>query len=174
MLVHYVYGADEPLKSGQVSTVKFNVTLTAEYPVIVSGLSKYDAYPDEENYCDIYADEDPQNYIIVSANRYMDVLTVPTTLSNMTVANTNVTTGVEGILTEVCGGVKLYPNPVSSSFTLEAPMIIGEVKILTIDGQLVKVVKDINETKATINVDELPQGMYLINTLGVVEIMIKH
>jgi hypothetical protein len=38
----------------------------------------------------------------------------------------------------------------------------------------VKVVKDINETKATINVDELPQGMYLINTLGVVEIMIKH
>jgi hypothetical protein len=104
----------------------------------------------------------------------MDVLTVPTTLSNMTVANTNVTTGVEGILTEVCGGVKLYPNPVSSSFTLEAPMIIGEVKILTIDGQLVKVVKDINETKATINVDELPQGMYLVNTLGVVEIMIKH
>ena len=174
MLVHYVYGADEPLKSGQVSTVKFNVTLTAEYPVIVSGLSKYDAYPDEENYCDIYADEDPQNYIIVNANRYMDVLTVPTTLSNMTVANTNVTTGVEGILTEVCGGVKLYPNPVSSSFTLEAPMIIGEVKILTIDGQLVKVVKDINETKATINVDELPQGMYLVNTLGVVEIMIKH
>ncbi len=173
MMVHYVYGANTPLTSDKVSTVKFDITLTAEYPVIASGLSKYGSYPDEENYCDIIADEAPETYAISSSNRYMDVLTVPTALSNMTVANTTITTGVEGILTEACGGVKLYPNPVISSFTLEAPMIINEVKIFAPDGQLVKVVKDINGTKAVINVDELPQGVYLVNTLGTVKTIIR-
>lgn len=171
LLIHNVYSADKPLTDA--STVNFDVTLTAEYPVIVSGPQISTAYPDEENLCEIIADQDPSTYVIVNSNRYMDVMTVPTALTNMTVANTKITTGVEGILTEACGGVKLYPNPVISSFTLEAPMIINEVKIFAPDGQLVKVVKDINGTKAVINVDELPQGVYLVNTLGTVKTIIR-
>ena len=147
--------------------------LQPEYPVIFSGSQISPAYPDEENLCEVIADQDPSTYVIVNSNRYMDVMTVPTALTNMTVANTKITTGVEGILTEACGGVKLYPNPVISSFTLEAPMIINEVKIFAPDGQLVKVVKDINDTKAVINVDELPQGVYLVNTLGTVKTIIR-
>ena len=82
-------------------------------------------------------------------------------------------TGVEGIITDVCGGWKLYPNPVGSKFTMEAPMTINVVKIFTMDGQLVKVVKGINATKASIDVNDLPQGMYIVNSLGIAKMMIK-
>ncbi|MBQ2839688.1 MAG: T9SS type A sorting domain-containing protein, partial [Muribaculaceae bacterium] len=81
--------------------------------------------------------------------------------------------GVEGIITNACGGWQLYPNPVGSAFTLHAPMIIGDVQIFSMDGQLVKVVKDVKDTTVKINVDELPQGVYIVNTLGVAKMMIK-
>ena len=103
----------------------------------------------------------------------MNVVSVPKALSHFNVDHTTTVTGVEGILTNAAGGVKLYPNPVGSVFTLQAPMAMGEVKIFTMDGQLVKVVKDINDTMVSINVDELPQGMYIVNTLGVAKMMIK-
>ena len=82
-------------------------------------------------------------------------------------------TGVEGIITDICGGVKLYPNPVGSTFTLEAPMVMNEVTIYTIDGQLVKGIKGVDVTKATINVDDLPKGVYVVHTLGIAQMMIK-
>ncbi|MBO5271842.1 MAG: T9SS type A sorting domain-containing protein [Muribaculaceae bacterium] len=165
MLVHYVYGANAPLASDEtaVSEIKFDVTLTAEYPIV--------------NYTGLNAGfmvaEDPTTYDIPLESGTMNVMTVPTPLSNMYVNSISVTTGVEGIITNAAGGVVLYPNPVGSTFTLQAPMAMGEVKIFTMEGQLVKVVKDINDTMVSINVDELPQGMYIVNTLGIAKIMIK-
>ena len=103
----------------------------------------------------------------------MSVMTVPTKLTNMYVTSTSVTTGVEGVITEACGGVKLYPNPVGSVLTLEASIPFDEVKIFTASGQLVMVVKDVNVTKANINVDMLPQGAYIVHTLGIAKMMIK-
>ena len=103
----------------------------------------------------------------------MNVMTVPTSLSDMYVNSAKVTTGVEGIITDAYGGIKLYPNPVVSTFTLEAPMTINVVKIFTSDGQLVKVVKGINDTKASINVEDLPRGIYIVNTLGIAKMMIR-
>ena len=163
MLVHYVHGANTPLASDEtaVSEIKFDVTLTAEYPII--------------NYTNSFAGiiiaENPNEYSI--SNGEMNVMTVPTPLTNMYVNNTTVTTGVEGIITNACGGWQLYPNPVGSAFTLHAPMIIGDVQIFSMDGQLVKVVKDVKDTTVKINVDELPQGVYIVNTLGVAKMMIK-
>ena len=165
MLVHYVYGANAPLASDEtaVSEIKFDVTLTAEYPIV--------------NYTGLNAGfmvaENPETYDIPLEGGTMNVMTVPTPLSNMYVNSASVTTGVEGILTNAAGGVMLYPNPVGSTFTLQAPMAMDEVAIFTMEGQLVKVVKDINDTMVSINVDELPQGMYIVNTLGIAKIMIK-
>ena len=165
MLVHYVYGANAPLTSDEtaVSEIKFDVTLTAEYPIV--------------NYTGLNAGfmvaENPETYDIPLEGGTMNVMTVPTPLSNMYVNNTTVTTGVEGIITNACGGWQLYPNPVGSAFTLHAPMIIGDVQIFSMDGQLVKVVKDVKDTTVKINVDELPQGVYIVTTLGVAKMMIK-
>ena len=166
MLIHYVHGSNAPLASTEeaVSNIKFDVTLTAEYPIV------YRADGDPAHFI---AAEDPSTYSLSLGSSAMDVMTVPTELTDMYVNTTSVTTGVEGILTNAAGGVVLYPNPVGSTFTLQAPMAMGEVKIFTMDGQLVKVVKDINDTMVSINVDELPQGMYIVNTLGVAKMMIK-
>ena len=163
MLVHYVYGANAPLASTEtsVSKIKFDVTLTAEYPVI--------------NYADknagILVAKDPATYSI--SNGEMNVMTVPTSFTNMYVNNTFVTTGVEDVLSNAVGEVKLYPNPVESVFTLQAPTEIGEVQIFSMDGQLVKEESDINDTIAKINVDELPNGIYYIKVLGETKIVIK-
>ena len=172
LLIHYVHGSNTSLVSNSatpalnetaVSDVKFDVTLTAEYPIV--------------NYVTINARimvaEDPTTYDIPLNNGAMSVMTVPTKLTNMYVTSTSVTTGVEGVITEACGGVKLYPNPVGSVLTLEASIPFDEVKIFTASGQLVMVVKDVNVTKANINVDMLPQGAYIVHTLGIAKMMIK-
>ena len=52
-------------------------------------------------------------------------------------------------------------------------MLINDVKIFSMDGQLVKVVKGVKDTTVKINVEELPQGVYIVNTLGVAKMMIK-
>lgn len=173
MMIHYVHGGNTSLVTNDasatsneiaVSEVKFDVTLTAEYPIV------YRAY-DKPAY--FKAAEDPSTYSLALGSSAMNVMTVPSSLSDMYVTSTTVTTGVEGILTEVCGGVKLYPNPVGSTFTLEAPMVMNEVTIYTIDGQLVKGIKGVDVTKATINVDDLPKGVYVVHTLGIAQMMIK-
>ena len=165
MLIHYVHGANTPLASTEeaVSKIKFDVTLTAEYPIV--------------NYSNLNAGimiaEDPATYDIPLDAGSMNVMTVPTQLSDMYVNTASVTTGVEGIITNACGGWQLYPNPVGSFVTIEAPMLINDVKIFSMDGQLVKVVKGVKDTTVKINVEELPQGVYIVNTLGVAKMMIK-
>ena len=173
MMIHYVHGSNSSLVTNEaspasnekaVSDIKFDVTLTAEYPIVVQ---------DPNRFSNVLMAEDPSKYQINSSTREMNVMTVPISLSDMYVNSAKVTTGVEGILTEVCGGVKFYPNPVGSTFTLEAPMVMNEVTICTIDGQLVKGIKGVDVTKATINVDDLPKGVYVVHTLGIAQMMIK-
>ena len=173
MMIHYVHGSNSSLVTNEaspasnekaVSDIKFDVTLTAEYPIVVH---------DPNHFSNVFIAEDPSKYQINSSTREMNVMTVPTSLSDMYVNSAKVTTGVEGIITDAYGGIKLYPNPVVSTFTLEAPMTINVVKIFTSDGQLVKVVKGINDTKASINVEDLPRGIYIVNTLGIAKMMIR-
>ena len=163
MNIHYVHGSDTKLSGEEaIASVKFDVTLTAEYPVVSFGNDSFGGF---------YYAEDPETYSMPRGE--MNVMTVPTSLTDMYVNTTSVTTGVEGILTNACGGWQLYPNPVGSFVTIEAPMLINDVKIFTMDGQLVKVVKGVKDTTVKINVEELPQGVYIVNTLGVAKMMIK-
>lgn len=163
MMIHYVYGGEEKLTADTYQTAKMSAQLTADYPVVVSPMLVVNQY-DEST---LYSME-----TATRATKTLEVVSVPNNISNFHV-DYFVTTGVEGIVTDACGGVQMYPNPVVNDFTLRAPMALNEVRIFTMDGQLVKVVKDITDTTATINVAELPQGMYLVNTLGMSQIMIK-
>ena len=167
MNIHYVHGSNTQLFGAEaIAKIKFDVTLTAEYPIVVAGTG-------DNEFCDLFAAEDPSTYKITGATRYMDVMTVPTQLTDLYMDQETVVTGVEGILTNACGGWQLYPNPVGSFVTIEAPMLINDVKIFSMDGQLVKVVKGVKDTTVKINVEELPQGVYIVNTLGVAKMMIK-
>ena len=169
MQVHYVWGGDRALtneKSDREST-STKVLMTADYPIIES-----------TNGATIIHDNtfDGSYYSLIPETNGGE------TRMNMVSAENHsgvyadyiaVVTGVEGIITDACGGIKIYPNPVGSTFTVQAPMAMNVVKIFSMDGQLVKEVKGVNATTATINVDELPQGMYIVNTLGIAKLMIK-
>ena len=173
MEVHYVWGGNRDLTNEESDRklVSTKVLMTADYPIIESTYgatiihNAVAAINDEDSYYTLIpetnAGETRMN-MVSSENHsgvYADYVAV--------------ITGVEGILTDACGGWNLYPNPVGSTFTLQAPMTIGKVKIFTMDGQLVKVVKDVNDSTAKINVEDLPQGMYIVNTLGIAKMMIK-
>ncbi len=169
MQVHYVWAGDRDLTNVQTDReqVSTKVLMTADYPIIESTYGAtiiHDATFDDSYYNLMVETEGGQTRMnmISSENNsgvYADYVTT--------------VTGVEGILTNACGGWQLYPNPVGSFVTIEAPMLINDVKIFSMDGQLVKVVKDVKDTTVKINVEELPQGVYIVNTLGVAKMMIK-
>lgn len=86
MRVHYVH-ADNGNSTIKNTDIKFNVTLTAEYPVMVSSSNS-----------SFFIAEDPSKYKSSNLDsKYIEVLTVPTTLSGVYVSNPNVTTGVEDV-----------------------------------------------------------------------------
>ncbi|MBQ7855115.1 MAG: T9SS type A sorting domain-containing protein [Muribaculaceae bacterium] len=174
MQVHYVWGGNRELTNVLTDreSTSTKMLMTADYPIIES---IYGATIIHNAVAAINDDEDSYYTLIEETNAGVTRMNMISSENHSGVYVDYVTTltGVEGILVNAAGGVKLYPNPVGSTFTLQAPMAMGEVKIFTMDGQLVKVVKDINDTMVSINVDELPQGMYIVNTLGVAKMMIK-
>lgn len=170
MQVHYVWGGNSELTDRKSTSTK--MLMTADYPIIES---IYGATVIHNAVAAINDDEGSYYTLIEETNAGETRMNMISSENHNGVYVDYVTTltGVEGILVNAAGGVKLYPNPVGSTFTLQAPMAMGEVRIFTTDGQLVKVVKDINDTMVSINVDELPQGMYIVSTLGVAKMMIK-
>ena len=175
MNIHYVWGGQEWVTTdAEKQAIKMNVILTADYPIIEGITLKINEYVADQNYSMVsnaVSTADIESETTPTITKSM--ITVPTTINNFTATHAPIVTGVEGIITEACGGVQLYPNPVESAFTLRAPMVLDEVRIFSMDGQLVKVVKGIDDTSAEINVAELSQGMYIVNTLGTSQIMIK-
>ena len=171
MQVHYVWAGDTELTNEEVDRKKVstNMLMTADYPIIESTYGAtiiHDATFDDTYYSLMAETEGGLTRMnMISSENH----------SNGGVFADYVTTvtGVEGILTNACGGWQLYPNPVGSFVTIEAPMLINDVKIFSMDGQLVKVVKGVKDTTVKINVEELPQGVYIVNTLGVAKMMIK-
>ena len=171
MNIHYVWGGDTwvaPNDEEGIKAIQMSALVSADYPVIEGITLKVNQYVDGKNYSMI-----SETATFAEPTVTMNVISIPSSLDHFYVEHATTVTGVEGILTNACGGWQLYPNPVGSVFTLQAPMTIGNVQIFTMDGQLVKVVKDVKDTTVKINVDELPQGVYIVNTLGVAKMMIK-
>ena len=70
---------------------------------------------------------------------------------------------VHGIDEETANVITIYPNPASETITILAPesLLSNNVKIFTISGQLVKS-KLINGSTTTINIDDIPSGVYFV------------
>lgn len=61
------------------------------------------------------------------------------------------------------GGLALFPNPVKNSLTLTGAVVGSEVCILSLDGAVVKSAV-VSDKTITIDVAELPQGLYLLKS----------
>ncbi len=70
---------------------------------------------------------------------------------------------VHGIDEETAGGITLYPNPASETITILTPESLTNrnIKIFSIAGQPVKSIL-INGSSSTINLDDIPSGLYFV------------
>lgn len=58
--------------------------------------------------------------------------------------------------------VDIYPNPTADMATVEANGIIRHIEILNMMGQQVYSARNINESNTTLNVGQLPKGIYMV------------
>ena len=171
--VHYVWAGNEKLTDRYQAEI--NWELSANYPVVICDepMIKVSTTANE----DIHDISAPQTRSR-SAVGGKDLVVITTTNSNYPVMvmdniveNNDIVTGVE----DVCDGdgtLRLFPNPANSMVTLQAPITITDVKIFTIDGQLVKEY-DANDTKVRLNVSDLNTGVYIVHAAGASTRLIK-
>ena len=107
-------------------------------------------------------------YVITAIDRTFDNKIV---MGDIIEAKDEITTGVEDV-NVAKGTLRLYPNPANSVVTLQAWTVLDDVKVFTIDGQLVKEFET-DDTKVKFNVSDLPAGVYIIHAAGATTRMIK-
>ena len=59
------------------------------------------------------------------------------------------------------GAVNVYPNPTNGAVNIEATEVITDIQLADVQGRVVKTANDKN-TRFTINVDDLANGMYFL------------
>ncbi len=159
--VHYVWAGNEKLPDGSTGDAKFNWELSANYPVIVydapllkvnSGYSGDGSYDISAPLTRSVAGYDMQ--MITTINQGVQTLIMDGFVELPTTGVENVGYG--------SGALRLFPNPANSIVTLQAPVTITDVRIFTVDGQLVKEF-EANDTKVRLNVSDLPSGVYIVN-----------
>jgi len=72
---------------------------------------------------------------------------------------------VAGINEHTFKGMAVYPNPVKDVLNLDATITIEKVEVYSITGQLVHS-QVINNQSASINLQQLSAGAYLVNITG--------
>ena len=168
--VHYVWAGSNPISV--TGDAVFDFELSANYPIVTM------ATPE------IKINETTVNgaYDLVLANP-LSRSTSGNDLIMITTVNNNYktlvmdgiietpTTGVEDV-GEGNGALRLFPNPANSVVTLQAPITITDVKIFSVDGQLLKEF-DADDTKVKINVSDLPTGVYIVHAAGSTTRLIK-
>ena len=168
--VHYVWAGNE--KIDDYSNAKINCEVNANYPVVIYNQPTI-------NVSTTYQDGayDISAPLTRSATNGKDLYVITANLSYQDlgmdglVEAEDVTTGLEDVALGN-GALRLYPNPAKSMVTLQAPITMTDVKIFTIDGQLVKEF-DANDTKVRLNVSDLNTGVYIIHAAGRTTRMIK-
>lgn len=168
--VHYVWAGSNPISV--TGDAVFDFELSANYPIVTM------ATPE------IKINETTVNgaYDLVLANP-LSRSTSGNDLIMITTVNNNYktlvmdgiietpTTGVEDV-NVAKGTLRLYPNPANGVVTLEAWTVLDDVKIFTIDGQLVKEFET-DDTKVKFNVSDLPTGVYIVHAAGSTTRLIK-
>ncbi len=170
--VHYVWAGNEKLTNK--ANAKIQWELSANYPVVIYDepiIKVSSTY--QEGVHDISAPltrnavSGKDMYVITTTNQnYRDL-----EMDGIIEVKDEITTGVEDV-NVARGTLRLYPNPANSVVTLEAWTVLDDVKVFTIDGQLVKEV-EADDTRVKFNVSDLPTGVYIIHAAGATTRMIK-
>lgn len=176
--VHYVWAGNE--KIGAVSDAPFEFELSANYPLVVS------KYVEDGNSVIIpqfminsYDQENGYNLVtpvtrgVSNGYDLMMITTVNEGYKSLQMDDVIETpmTGVEDVNYGE-GALRLYPNPANSIVTLQAPITMTDVKIFTIDGQLVKEF-DANDTHVKFDVSDFATGVYIVHAGGKTTRLVK-
>jgi len=71
--------------------------------------------------------------------------------------------GVQSIETS---GINIYPNPVSSSFSVNGITGINRVLIYDMLGKCIMMVDALGETSVDINIESVPNGIYQLQIIN--------
>ena len=171
--VHYVWAGNEKLTNRYDASIFWE--LSANYPMVIYDepmIKVSSTY--QEGVHDISAPltrnavGGKDMYVITAIDRTFDNKIV---MGDIIEVKDEITTGVEDV-NVAKGSLRLYPNPANSIVTLQAWTVLDDVKIFTIDGQLVKEF-DADDTKVKINVSDLPTGVYIVHAAGTTTRLIK-
>ena len=168
--VHYVWAGNE--KIDDYSNAKINCELNANYPVVIYNQPTINVSTTyQEGAYDISAPltrsaTNGKDLYVITANLAYENLGM-----DGLVEAQDITTGLEDVALGK-GTLRVYPNPATSMVTLQAPITITNVKIFTIDGQLVKEF-DADDTKVRFNVSDLNAGVYIIHAAETTTRLIK-
>lgn len=168
--VHYVWAGND--KIANKGNAEFGFELSANYPIVSVETPEFkiNEYPQSGAY--EFALVNPLSrstsgyelQMITTVNKEYKTLVMDGIIETPT-------TGVEDV-GEGNGALRLYPNPANSVVTLQAPITITDVKIFSVDGQLLKEF-DADDTKVKINVSDLPTGVYIVHAAGSTTRLIK-
>ena len=73
-----------------------------------------------------------------------------------------VDTSTTGINDYVVSSIKVYPNPVYNSLTVESGSIIYSIEVCDITGKVVKTMNKISRKYTTLNMEGLTKGLYFV------------
>lgn len=168
--VHYVWAGND--KIADTGDAEFGFELSANYPIVSVETPEFkiNEYPQSGAY--EFALVNPLSrstsgyelQMITAVNKDYKTLVMDGIIETPTTGVENVGTGN--------GALRLYPNPANSVVTLQAPITITDVKIFTVDGQLMKEF-DADDTQVKINVSDLPTGVYIVHAAGSTTRLIK-
>lgn len=172
--VHYVWAGNEKLTDKNSAEIQWE--LSANYPVVIYDepmIKVSSTY--KEGVHDISApltrnaSSGKDMYVITTVNQDSRYKTL--VMDEIIETKDEITTGVEDV-NVAKGTLRLYPNPANSVVTLEAWTVLDDVKVFTIDGQLVKEF-EADDTRVKFNVSDLPTGVYIIHAAGATTRLIK-
>lgn len=168
--VHYVWAGNNRI--ADTDDAEFGFELSANYPIVSVETPEFkiNEYPQSGAY--EFALVNPLSrstsgyelQMITTVNKDYKTLEMDGIIETPTTGVENVGVGN--------GALRLYPNPANSVVTLQAPITITDVKIFSVDGQLLKEF-DADDTKVKINVSDLPTGVYIVHAAGSTTRLIK-
>ncbi len=109
------------------------------------------------------------NFIVNANYANTNDLISYTTLGGNTIYN-GTFTGVE--VPMYSNEFALFPNPAESYIIVKSPSVIGKLSIYAADGREMRTV-DVDDTSVQINIENFPNGIYIVKTNGGVKMMIK-
>lgn len=168
--VHYVWAGSNPISV--TGDAVFDFELSANYPIVTMATPEIKINETTVNGAYDLVLANPLSRS-TSGNDLIMITTVNESYKSLVMDDIieTPTTGVEDV-NVAKGTLRLYPNPANGVVTLEAWTVLEDVKIFTIDGQLVKEFET-DDTRVKFNVSNLPTGVYIVHAAGATTRMIK-